>query len=91
MSYNRVITKKLIDKPVNKKTTSSMQVSVRFNKAEYTELKKEAERKKLSLSAYIRSTVLMRISGELIEKQIAEKEYVRRNVMMKRLDDRGTF
>ena len=91
MSYNRVITKKLIDKPVNKKTTSSMQVSVRFNKAEYVELKKEAERKKLSLSAYIRSTVLMRISGELIEKQIAEEEFVRRNVMMKRLDDRGTF
>tara|TARA_Y100000356_G_C11200822_1_gene257602 strand:+ start:713 stop:814 length:102 start_codon:yes stop_codon:yes gene_type:complete len=33
----------------------------------------------------------MRVAGDLIEKQVAEDEYVRRNINMKTLDERGTF
>jgi|TARA_B110001454_G_C12698776_1_gene425655 hypothetical protein len=33
----------------------------------------------------------MRVAGDLIEKKVAEEEYVRRNITMKTLDERGTF
>ena len=66
-------------------------ITVRFSPEEYQELVKEAERKKITISAYIRSSTLMRISGDLIEKGITEAELTRRNVILKKLDDRGTF
>tara|TARA_B100001758_G_C17888113_1_gene342249 strand:- start:178 stop:393 length:216 start_codon:yes stop_codon:yes gene_type:complete len=69
----------------------SKPVSVRFTESEYKELVREANRKKVTVSAYIRSSTLMRIAGDLIEKQVAEDEYVRRNINMKTLDERGTF
>ena len=56
----------------------SKPVSVRFTESEYKELVREANRKKVTVSAYIRSSTLMRIAGDLIEKQVAEDEYVRR-------------
>ena len=66
-------------------------ITVRFSPEEYQELVNEAERKKITISAYIRSSTLMRISGDLIEKGITEAEMTRRNVILKKLDDRGTF
>ena len=69
----------------------SKPVSVRFTEVEHKEILKEANRNKLTVSAYIRSCVLMRVAGDLIEKQVAEEEYVRRNITMKTLDERGTF
>lgn len=66
-------------------------ITVRFSPEEYQELANEAERKKITISAYIRSSTLMRISGDLIEKGITEAELTRRNVILKKLDDRGTF
>ncbi len=69
----------------------SKPVSVRFTESEYKELVREANRNKMTVSAYIRSCTLMRIAGDLIEKQVAEDEYVRRNINMKTLDERGTF
>jgi hypothetical protein len=33
----------------------------------------------------------MRIAGDLVEKKVTENEYVRRNITMKTLDERGTF
>ena len=66
-------------------------ITVRFSPEEYQELVNEAERKKITISAYIRSSTLMRISGDLIEKGITETEMTRRNVILKKLDDRGTF
>ncbi len=69
----------------------SKPVSVRFTESEYKEIVREANRNKVTVSAYIRSCALMRVAGDLIEKQIAEDEYVRRNINMKTLDERGTF
>ncbi len=69
----------------------SKPVSVRFTESEYKEIVREANRNKVTVSAYIRSCALMRVAGDLIEKQIAEGEYVRRNINMKTLDERGTF
>ena len=66
-------------------------VTLRFSEAEYQEIVREANRKKITVSAYIRSCSLMRIAGDLIEKKIADDEYVRRNITMKTLDERGTF
>ena len=66
-------------------------LTVRFSPEEHQELVNEAERKKITISAYIRSSTLMRISGDLIEKGITETEMTRRNVILKKLDDRGTF
>ena len=73
------------------KTSTSKVVTLRFSQAEYQEILREANRTKLTVSAYIRSCVLMRIAGDLVEKQITENEYVRRNITMKTLDERGTF
>jgi len=70
---------------------SSKPVSVRFTDAEHKEIVREANRNKLTVSAYIRSCVLMRVAGDLIEKQVAEEEFTRRNITMKTLDERGTF
>ena len=64
---------------------------IEITESEYKELVREANRKKVTVSAYIRSSTLMRIAGDLIEKQVAEDEYVRRNINMKTLDERGTF
>ncbi len=69
----------------------SKPISVRFTESEYKEIVREANRNKVTVSAYIRSCALMRVAGDLIEKQIAEDEYVRRNINMKTLDERGTF
>ena len=66
-------------------------VSLRFSDAEHQEILREANRNKITVSAYIRSCALMRIAGDLIEKQVADDEYVRRNITMKTLDERGTF
>lgn len=73
------------------KGSTSKVVTLRFSQAEYNEIVREANRTKLTVSAYIRSCVLMRIAGDLVEKQITENEYVRRNITMKTLDERGTF
>ncbi len=73
------------------KGSTSKVVTLRFSQAEYQEILREANRTKLTVSAYIRSCVLMRIAGDLVEKQITENEYVRRNITMKTLDERGTF
>jgi hypothetical protein len=66
-------------------------VTLRFSDAEHQEIVREANRNKITVSAYIRSCALMRIAGDLIEKQLSEDEYVRRNITMKTLDERGTF
>jgi hypothetical protein len=76
---------------VGTKGSTSKVVTLRFSQAEYQEILREANRTKLTVSAYIRSCVLMRIAGDLVEKQITENEYVRRNITMKTLDERGTF
>lgn len=73
------------------KSSPSKVVTLRFSQAEYVEILREANRTKLTVSAYIRSCVLMRIAGDLVEKKITENEYVRRNITMKTLDERGTF
>ena len=73
----------------NKK--GSKVVTLRFSEAEYEEIVREANRNKITVSAYIRSSSLMRLAGDLIEKQLSEDEYVRRNITMKTLDERGTF
>lgn len=73
------------------KSSPSKVVTLRFSQAEYLEILREANRTKLTVSAYIRSCVLMRIAGDLVEKKITENEYVRRNITMKTLDERGTF
>jgi hypothetical protein len=86
LNDNRLIITYLFDNYVGSKP-----VSIRFSEVEYQEVLKEANRKKLTVSAYIRSCVLMRVAGDLIEKQVAEEEYVRRNITMKTLDERGTF
>ena len=67
------------------------QVTLRFSEVEYQEIVREANRNKITVSAYIKSCVLMRVAGDLIEKQLSEDEYVRRNITMKTLDERGTF
>ena len=66
-------------------------VTLRFSDAEHQEIVREANRNKITVSAYIKSCVLMRVAGDLIEKQLSEDEYVRRNITMKTLDERGTF
>jgi hypothetical protein len=76
---------------VSTKSSPSKVVTLRFSQAEYVEILREANRTKLTVSAYIRSCVLMRIAGDLVEKKITENEYVRRNITMKTLDERGTF
>jgi hypothetical protein len=76
---------------VSTKSSPSKVVTLRFSQAEYLEILREANRTKLTVSAYIRSCVLMRIAGDLVEKKITENEYVRRNITMKTLDERGTF
>ena len=73
----------------NKK--GSKVVTLRFSEAEYQEIVRESNRNKITVSAYIRSSSLMRLAGDLIEKQLSEDEYVRRNITMKTLDERGTF
>ena len=73
------------------KSSPSKVVTLRFSQAEYVEILREANRTKLTVSAYIRSCVLMRIAGDLVEKKITENEYVRRNITMKTLDERVTF
>lgn len=73
------------------KGSTSKVVTLRFSQAEYNEIVREANRTKLTVSAYIRSCALMRIAGDLVEKKITENEYVRRNITMKTLDERGTF
>lgn len=76
---------------MSNKSSPSKVVTLRFSQAEYQEILREANRTKLTVSAYIRSCVLMRIAGDLVEKKITENEYVRRNIIMKTLDERGTF
>jgi hypothetical protein len=76
---------------VSTKSSPSKVATLRFSQAEYVEILREANRTKLTVSAYIRSCVLMRIAGDLVEKKITENEYVRRNITMKTLDERGTF
>ena len=66
-------------------------VTLRFSVAEHQEILREANRNKITVSAYIRSCALMRIAGDLVEKKLTEDEYVRRNITMKTLDERGTF
>ena len=58
---------------------------------DYQDIIREASRYKITVSAYLRSCALMRIAGDLIEKKIADDEYVSKYSTMKTLDDRGTF
>ena len=66
-------------------------VTLRFNEDDYQEIVREAGRYKITVSAYLRSCALMRIAGDLIEKKVADDEYVSKYSTMKNLDDRGTF
>jgi uncharacterized protein YmfQ (DUF2313 family) len=66
-------------------------VTLRFNEDDYQEIIREAGRYKITVSAYLRSCALMRIAGDLIEKKVADDEYVSKYSTMKNLDDRGTF
>ena len=66
---------------------ASKQVSIRFNEDEYEEIVKEANRLKITVSAYLRSCVLMRITGDLVEKEIAEAEFTRRTIALKKLQN----
>ena len=66
-------------------------VTLRFNEDDYQEIVREAGRYKITVSAYLRSCALMRIAGDLIEKKVADDEYVSKYSPMKNLDDRGTF
>ena len=86
MYCNSIITVYRFVNPVKPKV-----VTLRFSDAEHQEIVREANRNKITVSAYIRSCALMRIAGDLIEKQLSEDEYVRRNITMKTLDERGTF
>ncbi len=61
-------------------------ISVRFSEVEMEELIKEVERLQLNIATYIRSSVLMRLNGELIDKEISESEMSRRNVVLRKLD-----
>ena len=61
-------------------------ISVRFSEVEMGELVKEVERLQLNVATYIRSSVLMRLNGELIDKEISESEMSRRNVVLRKLD-----
>ena len=61
-------------------------ISVRFSEVEMEELIKEVERLQLNVATYIRSSVLMRLNGELIDKEISESEMSRRNVVLRKLD-----
>jgi hypothetical protein len=64
-------------------------VSVRFSESEMEELSKEVERLQLNLSTYIRSSVLMRLTGQLIDKEVSETEMKIRNVALRRLDEKS--
>ena len=66
-------------------------VTLRFSEDDYQDIIREASRYKITVSAYLRSCALMRIAGDLIEKKIADDEYVSKYSTMKTLDDRGTF
>ena len=66
---------------------ASKQVGIRFSEDEYDEIVKEANRLKITVSAYLRSCVLMRIKGDLVEKEIAEEEISRRNIALKKLQN----
>ena len=66
---------------------ASKQVSIRFNEEEYEEIVKEANRLKITISAYLRSCVLMRITGDLVEREIADAEFTRRNIALKKLQN----
>lgn len=66
---------------------ASKQVSIRFNEDEYEEIVKEANRLKITISAYLRSCVLMRITGDLVEREIADAEFARRNIALKKLQN----
>ena len=66
-------------------------VTLRFSEDDYQNVVREASRYKITVSAYLRSCALMRIAGDLIEKKIADDEYVSKYSTMKTLDDRGTF
>jgi len=71
-----------MDYPMGKTKT----VSVRFSEVEMFELQREVERLQLNFSTYIRSSVLMRLNGQLIDKEVSETEMQRRNVALRRLD-----
>jgi hypothetical protein len=64
----------------------SKQVSVRFSEEELKEIQGEADRLKVNLSAFIRSSVLMRITGDLIEKKVASEELTRRSIALGRFN-----
>ncbi len=66
---------------------ASKQVSIRFSEDEYDEIVQEANRLKITVSAYLRSCVLMRITGDLVEKEIAEAEFTRRTIALKKLQN----
>lgn len=65
---------------------ASKQVSIRFSEEEYGEMVKEASRLKITISAYLRSCVLMRITGDLVEREVAEAEFSRRNIALKKFE-----
>ena len=66
---------------------ASKQVSIRFTEEEYAEVLAEANRLKITVSALLRSCVLMRITGDLVEKEVAEAEFNRRNIALKKLQN----
>ncbi len=66
-------------------------VSIRFSQAEYDELRKECDRLQLPIAAYIRSSALMRLNGDLIDKDISEAERHQRRLVLRRLDESNSF
>jgi len=87
---NNVITDYILEFFVSGKKDSKV-VTLRFSEDDYQDIVRESGRYKITVSAYLRSCALMRIAGDLIEKKVADDEYVSKYSTMKTLDDRGTF
>ncbi len=72
---------------VGKKKT----ISVRFSEEEMEVLQSEVSRLQLNVATYIRSSVLMRLNGELVDKEVSESEMSRRNITLRKLDKSGVY
>ena len=68
----------------------SKTISVRFSQDELATLQSECERLQLLLASFIRSSVLMRVNGDLVDKELTEAEQRRRNDALRGLG-KNTF
>tara|TARA_B100000131_G_scaffold173934_1_gene168021 strand:- start:347 stop:589 length:243 start_codon:yes stop_codon:yes gene_type:complete len=78
---------KYAPRSVGKKKT----ISVRFSEEEMEVLQTEVSRLQLNVATYIRSSVLMRLNGELVDKEVSESEMSRRNITLRKLDKSGVY